>query len=44
MKTVTIDLVLWSPTSQANGLLDVFPGGGTKGGEADFMAFLYPYV
>ena len=31
-----------SPTSQANGLIDVFPGGGTKGGEADFIAFLCP--
>ena len=32
------------PTSQAKGLLDVLPGGGTKGGEPeDFMAFLCPW-
>ena len=28
------------PTSHANGLFDVLPGGGTNGGEEDFMAFL----
>ena len=30
------------PTSQANGLFDVLPGGGTNGGDEDFMAFLCP--
>lgn len=32
----------WFSTSQANGLFDVFPGGGTKGGEEDLTAFLCP--
>ena len=33
----------WFSTSQANGLFDVFPGGGTNGGEEDLTAFLCPY-
>ena len=32
-----------SLTSQVIGLLDVLPGGGMNGGEADFLAFLWLY-